>query len=96
MNSISRCSHYEWRVSKWPKIIHFIGSDVYVSDIVLCHLTQCSDDVDGFDDVLHLDEEQVHVDRDEERDEEEGRGSEELVHLDVVQLLTLSLLLLKL
>ena len=54
------------------------------------------DGVDGFDDVLHLDEEQVHVDRDEERDEEEGRGSEELVHLDVVQLLTLSLLLLKL
>ena len=52
-----------------------------------------NDGVDGFD--LHLDEEQVHVDGDEEGDEEEGRRSEELVHLDVVQLLTLSLLLLK-
>ena len=56
-----------------------------------------SDGFDGFDDrdVLHLDEEQVHVDRDEERDEEKRRRSEELVHLDVVQLLALSLLLLK-
>ena len=54
-----------------------------------------SDGVEGFDNVRHLDEEQVHVDGDEEGDEEEGRGSEELVHLDVVQLLTLSLLLLK-
>ena len=63
--------------------------------VILCFVTLHSDGVDGFDDVLYLDEEQVHVDRDEEGDEEEGRGSEELVHLDVVKFLTLSLLLLK-
>jgi len=34
----------------------------------------------GVEEKAKLDEEQVHVDGDEEGDEEEGRGSEELVH----------------